>query len=185
MQGTIFTSFSDMVIEKMGMECWNNLLNKTSPESNGVYTAGAQYADTELIAMVKELSQQSGIEVDKLLDSFGEYMFETLYQNSPTDLSSITNLKEFILSIDSVIHSEVKRLHPSAYLPKFKYVKINEDTLELLYFSKRKLCFVATGLIKGAANKFAEQITITHPVCMHKGAEHCRLVIHFLGKLDD
>lgn len=185
MQGTIFTSFSDMVIEKMGMACWNDLLEKTCPESQGIYTEGAQYADAELIKMVEELSQQSGISIDILLDSFGEYMFDNLYKNSPTDLSSITNLKEFILSIDDVIHTEVKRVHPAAYLPTFKYFESDEHTLKLEYFSKRKLCFVATGLLKGAAIKFAEQISISHPVCMHNGADHCELIIHFKGKVDE
>jgi hypothetical protein len=181
MQGTIFTSFSEMVIEKMGMECWNDLLDKTKPDSNGVYTAGAQYNDNELIAMVKLLSEKSGIAINDLLNAFGEYMFDTLYENSPADLSSLTNLKDFLLAIDSVIHSEVKRVHPSAYLPSFKYHDSKNGDLILEYSSKRKLCYVATGLIRGAAAKFSEKITISHPVCMHNGADHCEIIIHFEG----
>ncbi len=181
MQGTIFTSFSDMVIEKMGMECWNGLLEQTKPTSNGIYTAGAQYNDNELLEMVKLLSEQSAIAVNDLLNAFGEYMFEALYQNSPTDLSSLNNLKDFLLAIDSVIHSEVKRVHPNAYLPSFKYHNSKNGDLILQYFSKRKLCYVAIGLIRGAAAKFSEKITISHPVCMHDGAKHCELIIHFEG----
>jgi len=185
MQGTIFTSFSDMVIEKMGMECWNLLLNQTNPDSSGVYTAGAQYDDAELLQMVTLLSQQSGIAINDLLDAFGEHMFEKLYQNSPTDLSSINSLKDFLLAIDTVIHSEVKRVYPHAYLPTFKYPSPDANELEMHYSSKRKLCFVATGLIRGAAKKFSEKIQIDHPVCMHDGADHCELIIQFQGKIDE
>ncbi len=181
MQGSIFTAFSDMVIEKMGMACWNELLEQTKPASQGIYTAGEQYKDAELIEMVKLLSKKTDIAINDLLTAFGEYMFEGLYQNSPADLSSLTNLKDFLLAIDSVIHSEVKRLHPSAYLPSFKYHSSDNGDLTLEYCSKRKLCHVAVGLIRGAAAKFSEKITISHPVCMHKGADHCELIIHFEG----
>lgn len=184
MQGTIFTSFEEMVVESMGMECWNDLIDKTKPPSRGIYTTGAQYDDMELIKMVEALSLKSGIEISILLDTFGEHMFDKLYQNSPADLSSIGDLKSFILAIDSVIHSEVKRVHPSAYLPTFKYYERECGELELHYSSKRKLCFVATGLIKGAARKFAEKISITHPVCMHNGSDHCQLIIKFEGMID-
>ncbi|MEW6995111.1 heme NO-binding domain-containing protein [Colwelliaceae bacterium MEBiC 14330] len=181
MQGTIFTAFSDMVIEKIGMECWNELLDKTKPASQGIYTAGEQYKDGELIEMVKLLSKKTGIAINDLLTAFGEYIFETLYQNSPADLSSLTNLKDFLLAIDGVIHSEVKRVHPSAYLPSFKYHNSENGDLILEYSSKRKLCYLAVGLIQGAAAKFSEKISISHPVCMHKGADHCELIIHFQG----
>jgi hypothetical protein len=40
MQGSIFTSFSEMVIEKMGMAVWNDLLAKVRPTSEGIYTNG-------------------------------------------------------------------------------------------------------------------------------------------------
>jgi len=167
------------------MECWNDLIDKTKPSSKGVYTAGAQYSDAELISMVGLISEQSGIAINELLNDFGEYMFEDLYQNSPADLSSLTNLKDFLLAIDSVIHSEVKRVHPTAYLPSFEYHENQNGDLRLNYFSKRKLCFVATGLIRGAAKKFSEKINISHPVCMHEGDVHCELIIHFEGKVNE
>ncbi len=185
MQGSIFTSFSEMVIEKMGMECWNELIYETQPASKGVYTAGAQYADSELVAMVVKLSSKTGTAVNELLGAFGEYTFGRLYQNSPADLSSLTNLRDFILAVDDVIHSEVKRVHPDAYLPTFEYFDIGNGDLKLHYFSKRKLCHVAIGLIRGAAVEFAEQIEITHPICMRDGSEHCELIIQFKGKIDE
>ena len=185
MQGTIFTILSEMVIENMGMECWNDLLNKVSPHSKGVYTSGAQYQDSELVDMVKELSLQSELPINTLLSSFGEYMFEKLYEQSPTDLSSLTNLKDFLLAIDSVIHSEVKRVHPNAYLPTFEYHDEGNGDLILHYYSKRKLCYVAIGLIKGAAKKFSEEITILHPVCMHNGSQHCEFIIQFNERCHD
>jgi predicted hydrocarbon binding protein len=179
MQGSIYTAFSDMIIENIGMEQWNELIDETSPKSQGIYTSGEQYDDSEIIEMVKFLSNKTGIEINVLIEEFGRYLFKKLYETCPVDISNINNLKEFLLAIDQLIHVEVQRLHPKAYLPKFEYDTSNKDSLIMYYSSKRKLCGVSVGLIFGAAEHFKEKITIGHPQCMHNGAERCKLIIQF------
>jgi predicted hydrocarbon binding protein len=179
MQGSIYTAFSDMIIEKMGMEQWNELLDKTAPESKGFYTSGEQYADSELINMVVLLSQKTGVPVEALVETFGQYLFHVLYKRSPVDVSNIDNLRDFLLAIDGVIHVEVKRVHPQAYLPKFEYEDGEDNALIMYYSSKRKLCHASIGLIRGAAEHFSQEIEIDHPECMHTGAERCKLVVDF------
>ena len=180
MQGAVFTAFSDMVIEKLGMGQWNKILEEVSPESEGIYTSVAQYADDELIAMVVALSEDTGIPVPELVKSFGEYLFSILYENSPTDISHVDNLKDFLLLIDGVIHKEVKRLYPDAYLPTFDYSEGEEGQLIMYYESKRKLCHLSEGLIEGAAAQFGQKIRIDHPECMHRGDPKCKLIVNFL-----
>ncbi len=179
MQGAIFTTFSEMIIEKMGMEQWNELLDKTAPISQGVYTKGELYEDSELINMVVALSEKTGISAEQLIQAFGEYLFTSLYESCPADISKITCLREFLLVIDGVIHVEVKRLHPNAYLPKFEYEGGENNELIMYYTSKRKLCHASIGLIYGAAKQFKETIKITQTECMHDGADRCKLVIDF------
>ena len=179
MQGTIFTAFSEMIIDKMGMAEWNELLEKTEPESKGMYTSGAQYADSELVNMVVALSEKTGIEVEKLIQAFGQYLFSTLWETCPADVSNIKTLREFLLSIHSVIHAEVQRLHPNAYLPMFEYEDGEDNDLIMYYSSKRKLCHASVGLIYGAAEQYDEEIIISHPECMHTGTDRCKLVIKF------
>lgn len=181
MQGAIFTAFSDMIIDKMGMEQWNELLDKTEPASGGMYTSGEQYADDELVNMVVALSEKTGLAAEKLIEAFGIYLFDKLYASNPADVSDIDNLRDFLLAIDQVIHVEVKRLHPNAYLPKFEYEEGENDDLIMYYSSKRKLCHASIGLIHGASKQFGENISIEHPECMHSGAERCKLVVKFKG----
>jgi hypothetical protein len=182
MQGSIYTAFSDMIIEKMNMEQWNELLEKTNPPSKGIYTSSQNYDDSELINMVVVLSEKTGITIDNLMESFGNFLFDSLYKTSPANVSQIDNLRDFLLAIDQIIHVEVKRVHPDAYLPKFEYEDGDNGELIMYYSSKRKLCYVCIGLIFGAAKKFNEEITITHPQCMHDGDACCKLMISFKGK---
>jgi predicted hydrocarbon binding protein len=179
MQGSIFTTFSEMVIEKMGMSVWNDLLDKVNPPSKGIYTNGMQYDDSEIMAFIAELSILTKMSPPTLIRNFGEYLFIGLFNNNQASLSHINNLKDFLKGIDHVIHKEVRRLYPDAYLPTFKVSETPDGDLIMLYQSKRKLCHLSEGLITGAAKHFDESISINHPECMHYGSEKCKLVIYF------
>jgi predicted hydrocarbon binding protein len=179
MQGSIFTAFSEMVIEKMGMAVWNDLLTKVNPSSEGIYTNGMQYDDSEIMALVAALSEITKIDTPTLIRTFGVYLFSHLYNNSPADSSHIDNLKSFLIYINSVIHKEVKRVYPKAYLPTFECSDTSDGDFVMYYHSKRKLCYLSEGLIIGASKHFNQPITISHPECMHDGAEKCKLIISF------
>ncbi|WP_281558878.1 heme NO-binding domain-containing protein [Thalassomonas sp. RHCl1] len=179
MQGSIYTALADMIVEQMGIEKWNDLLSQTRPASGGIYTSGEQYEDSELVNILVLLAEEKNIPLEKVVENFGRYLFKKLYDTSPVDVSKLDNLKDFLLAIDQVIHAEVKRLHPNAYLPKFEYEQNTPNTLTMYYSSKRKLCHASVGLILGAAKQFNEAIEITHPECMHRGASRCKLIIHF------
>ena len=181
MQGSIFTVFADMILETQGMVAWDELLTEANPASGGCYTSGKQYDDQELLDMVAILSRKTGLPANELVVGFGKFLFKRLYDSSPADISHITDLKTFLLAIDSVIHAEVKRLHPNAYLPAFEYADDDNGDLIMYYHSKRMLCAAAEGLILGAAEQFNETITFRHPQCMHKGAERCQFIISFEG----
>ena len=184
MQGMIFTAFADMVIEQQGMASWNQLLADCQPESGGCYTSGQQYADAELVSMVSRLSQTTEIPLNQLLHKFGEFLFPRLMKNSPDEVKQAKDLRAFLLLIDSVIHAEVKRVHPDAYLPSFTYEAEQPDSLIMYYQSRRGLCMVASGLISGAAGYFGESISLSHPHCTHQGATQCQFVIGFESQDD-
>ncbi len=180
MQGIVYTEFSELVIDKFGMKMWNDLLDEVQPESGGVYTSGMTYKDEEAIALITALSEKTGIPASDLLKVFGEVFFGYLIKSLDLPEDLMSSLKKFLKGIDDVIHKEVKRLNPEAYLPVIAYEDNGKDgELVLLYRSKRKLCALAEGLIFGAASHFNNTISIQHTTCMHKGADECRLELSF------
>lgn len=181
MQGIIYTVLSDLVIEKFGALFWDQMLEDLKPSSQGIYTAGEQYSDDELLAMVAYLSEQKNIPTDDLVRLYGQYLFSRLYNSLPESYPNKNNLLEFLISVDQVIHKEVKRLYPDAYLPQFQ-CKSEGDRLTMYYTSKRKLCAAAEGLIIGASEQFGEEVEIEQPQCMHHGASFCEIVVTFKGK---
>ncbi|MFN2628903.1 MAG: V4R domain-containing protein [Gaiellaceae bacterium] len=47
------------------------------------------------------------------------------------------------------------------------------------YYSPRKLCAFAEGLLLGAGDHYGETVAIEQPKCMHRGDPRCHLEIRF------
>lgn len=173
MKGIVFTMLADMVVEKFGLEVWDELLTKAGDD--GIYVSTETYPDEALTALVVAAHEKSGIPVNDLIRTFGEYMFPIFHQKNPNFFTEGQTLKEFLLTVDQVIHVEVRKLHPGVNLPEFQYVDEEDDELTMIYASPRKLCMLAEGLISGAAKHFDTEFTMDHATCMHDGADSCAL----------
>jgi len=178
MKGVVFNIFSDLVTDTFGWEVWDQLIENTQPASEAIYTSAEVYPDEELVAYVMALSEITGTDAPDLIRAFGKYMMHKFKVIHPEFLDGQT-AKSFLASVHDVIHVEVKKLHPDSLLPTFEYEDTDEHSLTMIYSSERKLCHLAEGLIEGVSEIFGQPISLQHPVCMHQGAEHCRLELRF------
>lgn len=178
MKGAVFTIFEDMVVEQFGLLTWDRLLSAVAPDSEGIYTASDSYPDAELFELVGGLSAMTGQPVQTLVQHFGRYALGRFAELYPDHFRVLTP-KQFLMSVDRAIHVEVLKLYPDALLPAFEYEDPAPSRLVMLYRSPRKLCSFAEGLIEGTSRHFATPIRVEHPLCMHRGDEHCRLEIEF------
>ena len=180
MKGMIFLLFNEFVVETYGFGIWEDMLANIQPVSEGIYTAGATYADREFMALLSDLTDKLDLVCQDILIAFGRYMFPKLAAKYSFFLKDHDCLKTFLLTVDRIIHVEVKKLDPEAQLPELTYQEPSENQLIIYYRSERRLCYLAEGLIEGAARYFKTRLKIRHPVCMHKGAEACRLEVVLL-----
>jgi len=177
-KGIVFNLLNDMVEEQFGMDMWDDLIDATAPSSQGIYTSVEVYPDGELLAYVAAISKHTGAEPAAVVRLFGNYMLGRFAQMHPEFFAG-HSIKSFLKSVHSVIHVEVRKLHPDVVLPEFTYDDPADNELVMNYHSPRKLCHLAEGLIDGAARHFDVQVTMQHPVCMHDGADHCVLRLEF------
>ena len=177
MKGIVFTTFNEMVEEKIGIEVWEKILETVNPESEGIYTAVEDFPDEELLAMVGELSEITGTPVIDLVRAFGLYLFHTLALKHSVFVEDKPDFTEFLKSIEDVIHKEVVKLYPNPNLPSLEWEQIEANAITLFYKSPRKLCNLAEGLIKGAAEQYGVEYAMKHDICMHDGNDHCRFDI--------
>jgi hypothetical protein len=179
MQGIIFNALEEFVLETANMEVWNSILASSNLKSGGIYTSGVNYEDSEIVSLATSLCEKLGIPLVDGLKLFGKYLFGFLLNRGPIELASYPNTQALLENLETVVHKDVKRIHPDAYTPFFVYTPINENEGELSYSSKRKLCFVAEGLLEGAAEHYGQSVQMTHFECMHDGAKSCKWKVTF------
>lgn len=176
MKGSIFTTFQQFVEQKFGADTWENLLESANLESSGAYTSLGNYKDKELVELLGILCTEMKLDLKVALKDFGEFLFPVLQASQPKFTQRIKFIP-FLKSIENTIHVEVKKIYPDAVLPTFDYKEDKEKKITLIYHSERKLCYLAEGLVLGAANFFSEKVDIQHPVCMHNGDKKCHLIV--------
>lgn len=177
MKGIIFTTFNDMVEEKVGIDVWERILETVNPDSEGIYNAVEDFPDEEFLGMLGELSNITGTPAIELVRSFGLFLFHALAVKHSVFIEDRPDFIEFLKSIEDVIHKEVRKLYPNPNLPSLEWQQPAKNALTLFYKSPRKLCHLAEGLIKGAAKQYDVKYTLQHDICMHDGSDHCRFDI--------
>ncbi|QJY41326.1 guanylate cyclase [Vibrio cholerae] len=166
-----------MVIEKFGVLFWDQMLEDLKPSSEGC---------TPLVSNTTTMSYwpwwvicvKAQIPAPDLVRAYGDYLFTHLFNSLPENYPHKRNLKTFLLSVDKVIHKELQRLYPNAYLPQFEN-RVEEKTLTMSYYSKRQLCAAAEGLILGAANQFNQPVKLLSPSACIAGLTTV-IVVEFL-----
>jgi hypothetical protein len=179
MQGIIFNALGEFVEETAGLEAWNDVIEISKVESEGAYTSGASYPDEEILALATAVCDKLSIELHDGLRAFGKFLFRFLVERGPVQIKEYPDTQTMLKELDSVVHSEVRRVHPDAYTPFFEYVEADSKTGELMYRSDRRLCVVAEGLLQGAADYYGQNVAMQHSECVHHGAEDCRWQLQF------
>ncbi len=160
MKGIVFTEFLEMVEGEFGFEVVDKITSLTQLHDQGAYTAVGNYPHGDMLAMIGKLSETVGLEPRDLTYTFGRYLFRTFAREYTSFFKDITTSKEFLSGIETVIHSEVRKLYPEAQLPQFECEVDSNGSLIMDYTSPRPFADLAEGLIKECIAYFKEEITV-------------------------
>lgn len=160
MKGIVFTEFLDLVENKFGLTLLDELLQKSSLESGGIYTSVGTYNHAEMVELVTNLSELVSLKVEDLLMIYGEHFFSVLHSSYPGFFENMNSCLDFFQAIETYIHPQVLKLYPDAELPRFENNRIDENTLEMLYTSNRKMSAFAHGLMRSTIDHFEEIVEI-------------------------
>ena len=172
MLGVVFTEFVDMVIDTFGEEVADKMLDIPELESDGAYTAVGTYSYQEMLSLVTNLSEQTGIAVNDLVQTFGRHLTKVFAARYAVFFENVADPFDFLESIDDHIHKEVLKLHPDALLPSFSSRREGADTLILEYSSSRPFGVLAHGLIEGSLEHFDCEATIDVEDLSEPGQSH-------------
>ncbi len=177
MKGIIFNLLEEVITQESGEGAWEALLEAT--RLNGVYTSLGSYPDSELMLLAQAASSRLKQPPDVMLRFFGAKAIPLLAAKYPVFFDGHSCTRSFLLTLNDIIHPEVRKLYPGADVIDFAYDTSSEHALVMIYSSERKLCDLAEGLIHGAAGHYGEEATITQTECMNRGDSRCVFRISF------
>ena len=166
MKGIIFIHFLDMVETEFGDEVLDDIIEQCDLPSEGAYTSVGYYSHEEIVDLTTALSNRVNISIPDLLAAFGSFLFGGLYKSAPQIVKFADNAFDLMANIESVIHTDVKKLYPDAELPTFNILSHSTQKLEMVYTSTRHFDDLTEGLIKGCLAYFKENATVSrfpHP----------------------
>ncbi|XP_077987635.1 guanylate cyclase soluble subunit beta-2-like [Glandiceps talaboti] len=156
MYGFINLCVKALVTEKFGEAAWTKILKKAKVDDSFLTYEG--YDDDVTIRLVKAASEVASLDVDTILETFGEYFF-TFCQRSGYDEMLRTlggNLRSFLENLDS-LHSYLSFSYKKMDAPSFRCEKAEDDSLILHYYSSRKgMHPIVVGIIRAVGREFFE-----------------------------
>lgn len=180
MKGIVFKLLQEVVTAEHGEDTWDSLLESAGVE--GAYTTVGNYADEELSALVAAASEALKIPPDDVVRWFGREALPLLYGLYPQFFTPHETTFSFVLTLNEVIHPEVRKLFPGAYVPEFEFHPEGENSLTFSYESHRRLCSFAEGLLEGAAAHFGETVEFEQVECQKRGDPRCQFHVSFSRK---
>ncbi len=166
MKGIVFCEFIGMVEECFSLEMADRIISSSKLATGGAYTTVGTYDHREIVELAGHLSAATGISAAELIRTFGEYLGKRFVTLFPAFFRQHGSTFDFLASVDSKIHVEVRKLYPDAELPEFQHHFPAHDSMVFVYRSKRPFADLAEGLIRACIRHFDETIGLTrenHP----------------------
>lgn len=119
MKGIIFNLLEEVVTNNHGSEVWDQLLDDAALD--GAYTSLGNYPDQSMQALVMAASRTLDVSPFDVLRWFGQQAMPLLANLYPGFFSAQPSTRPFLLSVNSIIHPEVRKLYPEADCPTFEF----------------------------------------------------------------
>jgi hypothetical protein len=170
-KGIVFNLLERVVTDAYGEQTWDDVLEKAGV--GGAYTSLGSYPDEELLRCVEAGARELGEDPRFFLRWFARKAFPMLAETNPQFLEGHADTRSFLLTLNDVIHPEVRKIYPDAVVPEFDFDASVAGRLDVGYRSPRRMCAFAEGLIEGAARHFGDEVRIEQPECMWHGDDRC------------
>jgi len=177
MKGIVFCEFVEMVEQAFSADLADEIISSAELASGGAYTTVGTYDYHEMLVLVTRLSERTGTPVPELVKAFGHYLFGRFVELYPVFFEGVDGSFSFLSRIEEHVHVEVKKLYPDAELPTFDTYYLDDDTMSMVYKSRRPFADLALGLIQGCIQHYDEQVEVETEDLSDEGRTHVRFTL--------
>lgn len=179
MTGIIFEFLEQFGWVRLGKTRYEEILARCSLKTGKPFGHSETYPYEDFLAVVTGVVNALGISRAEVLREFGRFSFPKLAGLFPAYVLRYPHPKEFLLAVDSIIHTEVVKRFKGAAPPRFAYKDPSSDRLIMEYRSQRGLCQFMEGLIEGVGEVFRSPIKQKQTRCSLRGDTACVFDLRF------
>ena len=176
MQGIILDELEKYVGREFGDAGLARMYALTGRTAGG-YQLDASYPDADVLMVVGDIVAMTGKAPDVVFEEFGEAMVPGLLSVYGFLVNPRWSFMDFLVNTESVMHKSVSLAAQAANPPGIEVQRLGPNEVNVIYRSGRRLCFVAKGIVRGAATHYGVQATIGETHCMHRGDPHCLITV--------
>jgi predicted hydrocarbon binding protein len=174
MHGIIFQELRRYAMARMGEQGWDTLLQRAGLPKNN-YLAFKTYPDEEAVALVTAATKLTGKSARVILEDFGEFIAPNLLRGYKALIKSHWTVLDVVEHAERM-HDRV-RTDPLATPPILNCRRVDADTVQVSYASRRRLCGVGIGFIRGIGNEMKQPVEVHERQCMYQGAPSCEFEV--------
>jgi hypothetical protein len=179
MKGIIFNIAEKFIIDTYGEDTFDEIMLTCSLQTREPFVGPGTYPSTDLMEILQKSSVHLNVPLPLFMFEFGKFSFTQLADRYPSFIESHDHPKEFLKSVEGVIHVEVKKLYSNVELPTFYYSEPSPNELVITYYSRRRLFDFMEGLIEGVALHYEKTIRQSRNIYEKNGHVYCDFNLKF------
>lgn len=172
MYGLVNKAIQDMVCTHFSEEVWEQIKQKAELEIEA-FISMEGYPDDVTHRLVKASSQVLGLSPKEVMEAFGEFWVQYTATEGYGEMMDMAgdNLPEFLENLDE-LHARVGVLFPKLNPPSFECSEMDEDSMNLHYYSHREgLAPMVVGLVQGLGKRFDTEVEVRQTKSRAEGAD--------------
>lgn len=146
------------------------------------YLPSEVYPDADAVQFLQVIADGCSEPLAATARRFGEFIAPHLVKVAGPLIDPRWRTLDLVEHTEDLIHAMIRTTQPGADPPVLETVRVAADELHLVYASRRQLCLLASGLLRGLARHYGEEIDVEETGCMLHGAAFCSFVIRTVGR---
>ena len=173
MYGIVNKAIEELVLFHFGEEKWESIKKRTDLELD-FFISNQPYDDAITYQLAKAVSEEMNLPIADVFTAFGEWWILKTGKEKYGGLmqSGGSSLKEFLINLPA-FHNRVMLIYPKLTPPEFKISHIEENSIQVHYFSKREgLQEFVRGLLQGLGKMYQVNAVIELLESREEGNSH-------------
>ena len=172
MHGSVCCIVKKFVDVAHGEAAWSAILER-SGHTGLVLSPIANYPDEAVLEILTAACGLLDCERDELLVQIGRYAAGELVAIASNMIHPDWKSFELLANVESLIHRTVRIKSAGAEPARIQAFRLDDSTLQVVYSSRRGLCALADGILRGLGPVFDESIDVQHVTCVNRGDPFC------------